>query len=131
MVELNKRTQKGNPKVTLVLLYGSVEFEFACLRIYANVPSVTNDHLSSQLGYLMLLSDQDVNTHELDLCNEKASRTVQQDMAADFFKLVELFDCALSVSKDLEANHNNIVPISLLRDATQVFDTAKKVLKTA
>lgn len=101
------------------------------IRVYSDPSFGTNDALSSQMGYIILLSDNCRNIHVLEYCSEKSKRVVRSTMAAEVYALVEAFDAAYVFANDLQTIQNTVVLIDLFTDSKQVFDAVTKVRETA
>jgi len=61
--ELNKAVMHANATETLSLMYAPLEKDTLHLLVYAEASFASNDNVSSQLGYIVLLCDRHSRCH--------------------------------------------------------------------
>lgn len=92
------------------------------LRVYADASFSSNEDLSLQLGYNILLCDSTGRCHMLDFTGEKVKRVVRSVMACELFAFIEALDASVSLVADLKNMLEKKVPLHMFIDSKQVFD---------
>jgi len=99
--ELNKATKHAKATKTLSPMYSPLEKETLHLFVYADACFASNDDLSSQLGYIVLLCDGHSRCHVMTYSSRKSRRVVKSIMAGDVYAVSEAFDDASIITHDL------------------------------
>lgn len=100
------------------------------LRAYSDASFANNDELSSQRGYIVLLSDGDNNCHVLSYSSKKARRVVRSIMAGEVYAFADAFDTAFILKHDLERIYHQHLPLVMLPDSKQMFDVITRASHT-
>lgn len=92
------------------------------LRAYADASFASNDDMTSQLGYLILLCDEDNNCNIIEFVSKKSKRVVRSIMGGELYAFTDAFDAAFILVQDLRRGMNQDIPIFMFTDSKQVFD---------
>lgn len=90
--------------------------------VYADASFSSNEDLSLQLGYIILLCDSTGRCHVLDFTNKKVKRVVRSVMACEHFSFTKIFDASVPLAVDLKNVLGKKVPSHMFTDSKQVFD---------
>jgi len=100
--EFNKAVKYAKATKELGLSYSHLDKDSLHLRVYADASFVSNDDLSSQLGYIALLCDDRDGCHVLAYASKNARRVVRSIMAGEVYAFADAFDAAFILKHDLE-----------------------------
>ena len=89
---------RGDP---VQLLYGNVDLETAELHVFADASLATNVDLSSQLGYIVLLVDQDKNCSIIMWSSTKCKRVTRSVLPAELYATANAFDIGFVIAHTL------------------------------
>lgn len=96
------------------------------IRINTDASYATNDYLSSQLGYVILLCDNTNVAHVLHYSSKESHRVVRSMMAGELCSFKNAFDVGYTIAKDIGALLGFPVVAFLLTDPKKIFDSATK-----
>ena len=96
------------------------------IRVYVDSSFANNDDLTSQLGFVILLADDENNVHFIDFGSKKSTRVVRSIMAGEMYAFVLGFDRAFIIKHDFQEMLGKSIPITMLTDSKQVFDSMTK-----
>jgi len=99
--------------------------------VYTDASFASNDDLTSQLGYIILLCDKSNRCHVLQYSSRKSKRVVRSIMTGEMYSFTDAFDCAFMFKHDLETIYQQRIPITILTDSKQVFDVITKASRTS
>lgn len=102
------------------------------LRVYTYASFASNDDMSSQLVYLVLLCDSG-NFHVLDFAGRKSKRVAESIMGGELYAFTDSFDASVTLATDLSRVLGKNVSVRMFTDSKQVFDVithAKRRLKS-
>lgn len=128
--ELNDGIRKIKATPTKGLSYGPLNNGSIHLRVYADASFSTNDDLSSQLGYIILLADRDGYCHVLDYSSKKSKRVVRSIMGGEVCAFMDAFDSVFALAADLEMVYGRKLEIYMYTDSKQLFDAMIKGKRT-
>jgi len=114
--ELNEAIKHANATKTLSLMYAPLDKD------YADASFASNDDLSSQLGYIVLLCDGHSRCHVMTYSSRKSRRVVKSIMAGEVYVFADAFDAAFIIKHDLERIYDQLLPLVMLTDSKQMFD---------
>lgn len=129
--ELNRGIKKVLDTVDVGLKYGRLDFDSLHLRVYADASFATNDDLSSQIGFIVLLCDDSNRCHVLDYSSRKSRRVVRSIMGGEVHSFMDAFDTAFITRNDLETILGVRIKIVMLTDSKQLFDAVTCGRRTA
>ena len=128
--EFNRAVKHAKATKDLCLRYTKLERESLHLRVYADASFASNDDLSSQLGYVVLLCDAEDRCHVLTYVSKKARRIVRSIMAGEVYAFADAFDAAYILKHDLERVYGQPLPLVMLTDSKQMFDVITRASHT-
>lgn len=98
------------------LRFGKVDVDSLHLRVYADASFATNEDLSSQLGYVVLLCDETDRCHLLDYTSRKSKRVVRSIMGGEVYDFMDAFDLEFVMRSDLEKMMGVSIAINMMTD---------------
>jgi len=120
----------GDCVKTLSLMYAPLDKETLHLRVYANASFASNDDLSSQMRYIVLLCDGHSRCHVMTYSSRKSIRVVKSIMAGEVYAFADAFDAACVIKHDLERMDDEHLPLVMLKDSKQMFDAITRASHT-
>ena len=96
------------------------------LKCYADASFASNDDLSSQLGYVILLCDAEDRCHILDYASRKCKRVVRSIMSRRVYTFAKGFDRAYAIKRTLEKVYPQNLRVTMLKDSKRMFDVITK-----
>lgn len=100
------------------------------IRAYADASFATNYDETSQLGYIVLLSDKSCNANILHFASYKSKRVPRSVSGAETYAFADAFDFAYCAKKDLELILRRKVPLMMFTDSNSLFDVITKCSQT-
>lgn len=82
----------------------------------------SNEDISSQLGYLILLCDASNRFHVVDFASLKSKTVVRSITRGDLYAFSDAFDTVSMIAADLTRAFGKKVPVCMYIDSKQVFD---------
>ena len=128
---LNSAIKRLKSTPALGLTYGKLDENSLHLRVYTDASFGTNDDLTSQLGFLVLLCDKEENCHILDLASKKCKRVVCFTLGVEGYAFTEGFDSAYMIRHDLEHMYGKFIPLQMRTDSKQMFAVVAKASSTS
>lgn len=122
---MNQVLKYLNESLDAKLQYKPLDIELAKIVVFSDGSHATNSDHSSQLGYLIFLTDN-TNWHLLDYKSYKYRSVVRSPLAAETLALADSSDSAILIRHDLEKVLGRRVSITLLTDAKYLFDVISK-----
>lgn len=104
------------------LRYKPLDADTIHMRVYADASFGTNDDLTSQLGYLVLLCDKNNQCHVLDYGSKKSRRVVRSIMGGELYAFTDAFDISRTLSIDVSKAIGKPILLRMFTDSKQVFD---------
>jgi hypothetical protein len=117
--------------VDLPLKFGHLDKESLQLTVYSDASFANNDDLSSQLGYVIFLSDKDGCCSPLHYSSHKSKRVTRSVLGGEVMAFADAFDMSIIIRHDLANILNRKLPISILTDSLSLFDVISKSTITA
>lgn len=81
-----------------------------------------NEYISSQIGFITMLSNETTRAHILDYQSQKSHRVVRSVVAPKFAHLLRDFDTSLSLEHNLECTQGSIIRLTIFLDSLRLFD---------
>ena len=116
-------TLKRVREESVELLYGNVDLETAEVHVFADASFATNADLSSQLGYVVLLVDQDSNCSLITWSSSKCKRVTRSVLAAELYAIANAFDVAFAITHTFECILGRKVELRVFTDSRTLFDS--------
>lgn len=111
------------------LRYAPLNMQEAQIIVFSDGSHATNADGSSQLGYMVLLTDY-INWHISQYKSYKSRRIVRSPLAAETLALADAADAAILIQHDLADIHGFRIPLTMLTDAKYLFDVLSKRTST-
>jgi hypothetical protein len=105
------------------LYYPKLDLDTLFIRVYADASFGTNRDGSSQLGYCIVLMDKTGRFSLVKYRSGKFYRVTHSAMAAETCAFAEAFDAAFVVKHSLEQLLGKKIPLQMLTDSKQLFDS--------
>ena len=119
---------KNTPDV--VMTFPNLHSDSLHIRCYADASFASNRDGSSQLGYVLLLRDHSGATSLVGYKSLKSRRVTHSAMAAEACALAEAYDAAFALKHTLSQVLQRDVPVRVLVDSKQVFDSIAHSTRT-
>lgn len=100
------------------------------MTVYTDASPANNDDLSSQLGFIALLCDNNDYAHILDYSSKKSKRAVRFIHGGDVYAFADGLERAFMLRQELKTVYNRITPLQILTDSLQMFDVNTKASPT-
>lgn len=133
----NDKSRELNQDINLVQAnskagpsYPPLEKYFLQLWLYADASFSTNEELSSQLGYIILLCDATNKCHVIDCFSKKSRRVVRWIMASEVCAFMHSSEAAFTTVHDLNPMIGVDIPNYMFTDSKKLFDAMKKRQRT-
>ena len=99
---------------------------------YSDASFANNRDLSSQLGYVVFMVDDQNHAIPIVYKSYKARRVTRSVMAAELIAFSDLFDVSYTLSQELRLLHPTAaVPVHLFTDSKSLFDIISKGTRTS
>lgn len=105
------------------LKYGNVSLENSKVHVYADASFATNKDLTSQLGYVILLVDDDHNCSVLTWSSVKCRRVTRSVLAAELYAVAHAFDAAFALAHTVGILLGRKVFVNVYTDSRTLFDS--------
>ena len=128
--QLNKASTYAT-KYKLDITFPNLDINSLRLIGYSDASFANNLDLSSQLGYIILLTDGTSNIIPLMFKSYKAKRLCRSAMAAEVIAFSDLFDSAFTLLSELRLLTGTPLELDLLTDSKCLFDIISKGSRTS
>lgn len=130
MRELNRGIRILKETPNLALFHAPLDGKSLEIRVYADASFSSNDDLSSQVGFIILLCHGYNKCHIIDYSSYKSRRTVKSVMGAEVCAFIDAFDKSFMMSADLSELLSTSLRIMIYTDSKQLFDAMTKGRRT-
>jgi hypothetical protein len=124
--QLNKTVSHVHMNPDVVLKYPKLDKDSLRLRMSADASFASNRDETSQLGFVIFLSDKHDNCQPMVWASYKAKRVTRSVPGAETMALAEAFDAAYSHKHDVQGILKKEVPITLYTDSLSLLDVISK-----
>ena len=110
-----------------------LKFSYNSLRItaYSDAAFANNADLSSQLGRIVLLTDDNHNAISVSYKSCKLRRVARSVLYAEAIAFADLFNDELAIRKQLKSVLRHPTPVHILTDSKSMFDIISKGSRTS
>jgi hypothetical protein len=98
--------------------------------VYCDASFANNDDMSSQMGYIVFLTDGNNRCAPLSYKSVKCKRVTRSVLAAEAIAFAEGFDQGFTIKNDLHELLGIYVPLTILTDSKTLFDVITKASYT-
>jgi hypothetical protein len=127
--ELNKIV-KHVKSVSLPLLFPRIDLDTLKLVVYTDSSFCNNDDLSSQLGYIIFLSDSTGLCKPLHYSSHKSKRVTRFVLGGEVMAFSDGIDMAVTLKHDVERMICRSIPIHAFTDSLSLFDVISRSTTT-
>lgn len=120
--ELNHAIRDAHNHPDRGLVYDKLDKDSLHLRVYVDASFASNDDMSSQLGFIILLCDDHNRFHVIELSSRKSKRVVRSIMGGELYAFTDAFDAVATIAIDLSHAFRRKIPVRMFTDSKQVFD---------
>lgn len=92
------------------------------MRVYTDASFATNDDLTSQLGYLVLVCDDNHRCHVLNFASKKSQTVTCTVIGGELYAFTDAFDISYTLLMDVRNALGREVMLHMFTDSKQVFD---------
>lgn len=124
--EFNKAVNLVEGGSVLTLKYKRLDSDSMRLKMYADAAFATNDELSSQLGYIIILTDKTGTAHVLEYSSKKSEMVIGSTIGGEFYASAYGFERSFILRRDVQL----MPPLHCFTDLKQLFDSIPGQLKT-
>lgn len=114
------REAKEQPEKELT--YQQVKEETLHVLVYFDASFVSNEGMSQQMGYMILLCDDADRCHVFEFASKKFIRIIRSVMVGELYAFVERFDVSMPIATGLGKMLDITTLIRTFTDSRQVFD---------
>jgi hypothetical protein len=118
---LNKRIQwqleNASRGLRFVKLQGKLK-----LLVFTDASFANNNDLSSQIGYVIVLADQQAHANILHWSSTKCKRVTRSVLASELYAMAHSFDIGASIKDTLEQILQINLPLVLCTDSKSLYD---------
>lgn len=100
------------------------------IRVYTDASYPTSQNYASQIGYIVLLCDENDNAFVLRFASYRSRRVARFVVGTETFAFADAYDFANCSKHDLESAIDRRVTLMMLTDSKKLFDAITKFLQT-
>jgi Reverse transcriptase (RNA-dependent DNA polymerase) len=127
--ELN-RIVRHVKTINLPLLYPRLDLDTLKLVAYTDSSFSNNEDLSSQLGYIIFLSDSTGACQPLYYSSHKSKRVTRSVLGGEVMAFADGVDMAVMLKHDIERMLDRTIPIQVFTDSLSLFDVITRSTTT-
>jgi hypothetical protein len=104
------------------LKFRKVDLESLKIKVYADLSFANNEDLTSQLGYIIMLTDKTGKCNILYYSSHKSRRVTGSVLGGEAYAFADAFDQAFILRHDRQSIIKRKVPLTILTDSKSLFD---------
>jgi hypothetical protein len=129
--QLNRAFSRVNKVPDLALRFPRLDLETLRLQVYSDASYANNADGSSQLGYIIFLTDATGECQPILWSSHKSRRVTRSVLGSETMALADAFDTAYALKHDIEMIMKQRIPIVISTDSLSLFDVITKASTTA
>ena len=120
---LNKAIFRAKQKVNFGLTFVKIDILTARLAVFADASFTRNPDLTSQLGFVMAITDDDRNSNIIHHTSVKSERVTRSMLGAELFAVVHAFDYGSTLRLTLNKMFGRTISLVLYTDSKSLYDS--------
>ena len=128
--QLNRTARYAKENVVKIK-FPKLDINSLCILGFSDASFANNQDFSSQIGYIVFLSDKHRNSIPLMFKSYKARRVTRSAMSAEVIAFSDMSDAAITFSAELGTLTDQKIPVQLLTDSKSLFDIISKGSRTS
>ena len=129
--DLNKVIKHLRRNPSQVLRFHKLDKASLKLKVYADSSFANNDDFTSQLGYIILLTDKTDRCNIIHYSSHKSRRVTRSVLGGEVYAFADAFDFAFTLKHDLQVMLCQKIPLTILTDSNSLFDVITKSSTTS
>jgi hypothetical protein len=125
--QLNKRLQWQIDNPLRGLRFIQLDLQSLKLIVFTDVSFANNQDLSSQIGFVITLSDKDNKANILHWSLIKCKRVIRSVLASELYAMAHGFDAGAAIKSTIEAILYIRLPLILCTDSKSLYDCLVKL----
>lgn len=128
--DLNKVVKALRSTAGKCLHYPKLDKTTLRIQCYSDASWANNEDGSSQMGYIIFLTDATGACQPITWSSHKSRRKNRSTLGSETMALADAFDVAYSLMHDMQRVMGQRVPITILTDSLSLFDVISKATTT-
>ena len=120
---LNKAIFRAKQEVNFGLTFAKINIPTARLAVFGDASFAGNPDLTSQLGYVIEITDDNGNANIIHYTSVKSKRVTRSVLAAELFATVHAFDYGRTLRVTLNKMFGRTIPLVLYTDSKSLYDS--------
>ncbi len=108
------------------LVYPKLDLQSLKLKVYADSSFANNADYTSQLGYIVLLTDKTNTCHVLHYSSHKSRRVTRSVLGGEVYAFADAFDRAYIIKREFQNMLGKSIPLTMFTDSKSLFDVITK-----
>jgi hypothetical protein len=125
--QLNKRLQWQFNNSSRGLRFIKLDLDSLQLVTFTDASFANNKDLSSQIGYVIAISDKDGNANILHWSSIKCKRVTRSVLASELYGMAHGFDIASAIKSTIEGMLQINLPLVICTDSRSLYDCLVKL----
>lgn len=113
------------------LMYVRLDKDSLQINVYAHSSFANNENNSSQVGYIILITDKTKRCNILHYLSHKSRQVTRSVLGGALYVYADALDMSYVIEKDLEAIFRQQIPMTMRTDPKIVFDVITKFTSTS
>lgn len=128
--ELNKYIKVCMDSPSRGLKFVKLDSASVSVSVFVDASFASNKDMTSQLGFIITLMDNNQTANILHYGSIKAKRVARSVLAAELFAMVHGFDISSTLRLTLNELYGKIVPLKIFTDSKSLYDSMVRINST-
>lgn len=128
--DLNKVIKELHATAGKCLKYPTLDKDILRIQCYSDASWANNEDGSSQIGYIIFLTDASGACQPITWSSHKSRRKIRSTLGRETMALADAFDVAYSLKHYMQRIKGKRVPITIFTDSLSLFDVISKATTT-